>query len=82
MRKEKEIKINIKGKITNIKIRIIPKIKKHNKEIKSIYEDCFAYKEATCSALNDLYCKNEECRFYKTEKQLLSELEKRKGVDI
>lgn len=41
-----------------------------------VKEDCFAYKNKTCSALNELYCKKEECKFYKTDAQRLSELEK------
>ena len=34
-------------------------------------EDCFAYdkKRRDCKALNDLYCRFEECPFYKTEFQ-------------
>lgn len=34
--------------------------------------DCFAYNDKTsvpnCKALNDLYCRNEKCRFYKPGK--------------
>lgn len=34
-----------------------------------IKEDCFSYVEKNkhqgCRALNDLYCKKEECKFYK-----------------
>lgn len=34
-----------------------------------IKEDCFAYipEKRRCKALNDLYCKNGECGFYKTK---------------
>lgn len=32
-------------------------------------DDCFAYKKKIrkCNALNDLYCLNGKCEFYKTE---------------
>lgn len=37
-----------------------------------IKKDCFAYdgtktEEYACSALNNLYCKNEKCNFYKSK---------------
>jgi len=37
-----------------------------------VKEDCFAYdsKYKQCTALNDLYCKNEECRFYKNKEKM------------
>lgn len=37
--------------------------------------DCFAYdgKFKKCRALNNLYCKNEVCEFYKTKEQLVKE---------
>lgn len=41
----------------------------------SIKEDCFAYngkislEKERCSALDDLYCKNCDCSFYKTREQ-------------
>lgn len=37
-----------------------------------VKEDCFAYdsKYKQCTALNDLYCKNENCRFYKNKCQM------------
>ena len=35
-------------------------------------QDCFAYSKISdvesCRALNELYCKKEECRFYKVKK--------------
>ena len=36
-----------------------------------IKTDCFAYKEKLkkCVALDDLYCKREECKFYKSKSQ-------------
>lgn len=39
------------------------------------YGDCFAYDKTfkKCRALNDLYCKNEICEFYKTKKQFVEE---------
>ena len=30
-------------------------------------KDCFAYKNNKCYALNKLYCKNRECRFYRKD---------------
>lgn len=30
-------------------------------------KDCFAYRKNRCYALNDLYCKNRECRFYRKD---------------
>ena len=46
-----------------------------------INKDCFAYIERKghegCKALKDLYCKNEECRFYKRKSKVdLEEIEK------
>lgn len=37
------------------------------KENGKLQEDCFAYQEKTdrCTALNALYCKKEQCSFYK-----------------
>lgn len=39
----------------------------------TVKKDCFAYDEtetgATCLALNELYCRKEECKFYKTAEQ-------------
>lgn len=34
-------------------------------------KDCFGYckEKNTCSVLDKLYCKKENCRFYKTKKQ-------------
>lgn len=36
-----------------------------------VKEDCFAYKDKKCTALDKLYCKyeRETCPFYKTEKE-------------
>ncbi len=30
-------------------------------------KDCFAYKGNQCYALNELYCKNRACRFYRND---------------
>ena len=37
-----------------------------------IKEDCFAYDKEhhDCTALTDLYCKKEKCKFYKNEHQI------------
>lgn len=85
IKKEEEKTLTIEGKQLKIKRKIIPFLKSQN-EIK---EDCFAYNKInkklkdgtqnvvtkTCSALNDLYCKNTECRFYKSQQKYLEELE-------
>ena len=43
-----------------------------------VKHDCFAYLkyEKSCHALNDLYCMNGECPFYKTEKERCDECKK------
>lgn len=38
-----------------------------------VKKDCFAYKDLgnnqwTCTSLTKLFCKNEECKFYKKKK--------------
>lgn len=40
--------------------------------------DCFAYdkRHVECIALDNLYCRNKECNFYKTKKQNDEELKK------
>lgn len=37
----------------------------------SVKKDCFAYGRLNnkCSILIDTYCKNEECKFYKTKRE-------------
>lgn len=30
-----------------------------------IKKDCVFYSDESCTALNDLYCKSEKCKFYK-----------------
>jgi hypothetical protein len=41
-------------------------------KLKEPNKDCFAYSDKTavpcCRALNDLYCRKEECHFYKPGK--------------
>lgn len=37
----------------------------------NIHKNCFAYQSNSlngCAALKELYCRNEECKFYKTER--------------
>lgn len=41
-----------------------------------VKKDCFGYdkvRKNACRALTSLYCANEECKFYKTDKQLAEE---------
>jgi hypothetical protein len=40
-----------------------------------IKKDCFAYNEEKreCAALKELYCYNEECKFYKTHQKLMND---------
>lgn len=50
-----------------------------------IHKDCFAYRSSKkdCSALDELYCKKEECRFYKKSEDLLKEKQnmmKKRGI--
>lgn len=40
------------------------------------HKDCFAYEGEGCGILKELYCKNEECRFYKTKEQYEGDLKK------
>lgn len=46
-------------------------------------EKCFAYdsEKGNCSVLKKLYCKKENCRFYKTKKQLLEDMSKLKEAE-
>ena len=41
----------------------------------SVKKDCFAYGSISnkCSALNELYCKKENCKFYKTKESMRKE---------
>lgn len=44
-------------------------------EPNEIKTDCFAYREGVleeyaCSALNELYCRKEKCRFYKPKSEV------------
>lgn len=40
-----------------------------------VKKDCFAYKtkegHPMCNALNELYCKQEKCRFFKTREEYI-----------
>ena len=47
--------------IDGVKIVVVDKLGDKTKK------DCFAYKDKKCSALNDLCCKNRECRFYRND---------------
>lgn len=40
-----------------------------------IQTDCFAFdvKKLECNCLNDLYCKKENCKFYKSKEQYIKE---------
>lgn len=42
--------------------------------------DCFGYikEKEKCNALNELYCKKDICKFYKTREQFIKEQEKYK----
>lgn len=85
IKREEEKILTQKGKKVSIKRRIITVAQAQN-EIKT---DCFAYNEIitelkdgsqnivgkTCSALNELFCKNKECRFYKTKEQYIKDME-------
>ena len=59
-RKEAEQLGNI-NMIDNVKLIVVEKLGDMTKK------DCFAYKENKCYALNELYCKNRECRFYRND---------------
>ena len=46
-----------------------------------IKKDCFGYdkvRKNACRILNELYCKKEECKFYKSEKKIQIERDKQK----
>lgn len=70
---------NKDGTITEEKyivdIRILPKPKKRTECL----NDCFSYKNNKCKILKELDCKNQECRFYQTEKE---HLEKVKELEL
>ena len=59
-RKEAEQLGNI-NMIDNVKLIVVEKLGDMTKK------DCFAYKENKCYALNELYCKNRKCRFYRND---------------
>lgn len=49
---------------------------------KEAKKDCFAYDKKThnCKALNECFCKVEDCKFYKTKEQFLEEQKKYKKL--
>lgn len=47
--------------INGAKLIIVEKLGDRTKK------DCFAYEETECYGLNELYCKHEECRFYRND---------------
>ena len=54
---------------------LIGKVKQSIEQVKT---DCFGYDKANkkCKALKELYCKNETCKFCKTEKEYREGLKK------
>lgn len=34
----------------------------------NIHKDCFGYGDNGCTILKELFCKNENCKFYKTDR--------------
>lgn len=55
------------------------------KEVDTVKRDCFAYREKTeylgyCTALRELYCRCEECKFYKNRKRYERELFELYGI--
>ena len=47
--------------IDNVKLIIVDKLGDMSNK------DCFAYKGDKCCCLKELYCKNGECKFYRTD---------------
>ena len=47
--------------IDGVKLVIVEKLGDMTKK------DCFAYRKNRCYALNDLYCRNRKCRFYRKD---------------
>ena len=43
------------------------------KVVESAFNNCAFYKDGSCTALNDLYCKNGNCKFFKTNDILCDE---------
>lgn len=41
-----------------------------------VKKNCFAFNGVDCNALKELYCKNETCKFCKTEKEYREGLKK------
>ena len=42
---------------------------KENKKGTGVKKDCFAYKDEKCIALTELFCKEENCKFYQPKKK-------------
>lgn len=59
-------------------------MKKEKKPIFKVKKDCFAYvKEINdCIVLTDLYCKKENCSFYKTKEQYIKDAGDYEGLII
>lgn len=55
------------------------------KEVDTVKKDCFAYRNKTedsgfCVALKELYCRCEECKFYKNKVDYEKEMNELYGV--
>ena len=50
---------------TIVTVKVLPKPKKR----KECQKDCFAYSPIKCIALHNLYCHDNDCRFYKNIKE-------------
>lgn len=84
IKREEEKIFKYKGKQITVKQRILTVAQAQN----NVKTDCFAYNEIktdlkdgsqnivgkTCSALNELVCKNKECRFYKNKSEYIEEI--------
>lgn len=55
-----ELPNNIKD-VDGVKLIVVAKLGDRAKK------DCYAYQYSTCYGLKELYCKREECRFYKND---------------
>lgn len=56
------------------------------KEVDTVKKDCFAYRKKTedsgfCVALKELYCRCEECKFYKNKVDYEKEMQERYAAD-
>lgn len=55
-----QISEKVKG-INGVRLIIVDELGDRSKK------DCFAYKDKKCCALNELYCKKEDCNFYRND---------------